>query len=92
MNRGQYGAAHYGRQYQWHRSNPGYGLVADSAGDLFGTTNSGGVNGVGTLYEIKHTSSGYATTATDLFDFTASNGVVPFGRLYIIFPPGVAGT
>jgi uncharacterized repeat protein (TIGR03803 family) len=41
--------------------NPESGLIADSAGDLFGTTNVGGANGVGTVYEIPKTASGYGS-------------------------------
>ena len=40
----------------------GDNLVADASGNLFGTTQTGGVNGAGTAFEI--TDSGYATTPT----------------------------
>ena len=40
----------------------GANLVADPNGDLFGTTQTGGVNNAGTAFEI--TNSGYATTST----------------------------
>ena len=40
----------------------GANLVADASGDLLGTTQTGGVNGTGTAFEI--TDSGYATTPT----------------------------
>ena len=47
-------------------SEPSSGLVADSAGDLFGTTYSGGTSGDGTVFEIAKTASGYASTPTTL--------------------------
>jgi hypothetical protein len=40
----------------------GANLVADANGDLFGTTQTGGVNNAGTAFEI--TNSGFATTPT----------------------------
>ena len=33
-------------------ASPHAGLLADAAGNLFGTTNSGGANGDGTVFEI----------------------------------------
>ena len=42
------------------------GLVADAAGNLFGTTYGGGAYGVGTVFEITKTASGYASTPTHL--------------------------
>ena len=38
-------------------------LVADANGDLFGTSNG---NGVGSVFEIVKTASGYASTPTTL--------------------------
>jgi uncharacterized repeat protein (TIGR03803 family) len=37
---------------------PWAGLVADAAGNLYGTTNQGGVNSVGTVYKLSKTSGG----------------------------------
>ena len=39
-------------------------LITDAAGDLFGTTNSGGANNDGTVFEIPKTSSGYGPLVT----------------------------
>jgi uncharacterized repeat protein (TIGR03803 family) len=47
------------------------GLIADAAGNLFGTTEAGGANGGGTVFEIAKTASGYASTATVLYSFCA---------------------
>jgi uncharacterized repeat protein (TIGR03803 family) len=41
-------------------------LIADPAGDLFGTTISNGANGDGSVFEIANTSTGYASTPTTL--------------------------
>ena len=50
-----------------HGASPEAGLIADAAGDLFGTTAAGGANGRGTVFEIVKTGSGYASTPTVLF-------------------------
>ena len=42
----------------------GANLVADASGDLFGTTQTGGVNGTGTAFEI--TNSGFVPTPSPL--------------------------
>jgi hypothetical protein len=59
---------------------PFAGLVADAAGDLFGTTYYGGTgwtggdNGDGTVFEILNTSTGYASTPTTLTSNYGSGG------------------
>ena len=57
--------------------NPGAGLIEDSAGDLFGTTQFGGTGGNGTVYEVK-AGSGVVTTLTS---FNGTNGQDPLGGL-----------
>jgi uncharacterized repeat protein (TIGR03803 family) len=62
--------------------NPLAGLTADANGDLFGTTENGGANGGGTVFEIKNIGTVatpiYASAPTTLFSFYASyNG--PYG-------------
>ena len=54
-------------------NNPIGGLLADKAGDLFGTTDEGGANGDGTLFEIVKTAGGYASAPTVLVNFDAEN-------------------
>ena len=56
------------------------GLIADAAGDLFGTTTCGGANGDGTVFEIAKTGSGYASTPTTLVSFNGANGAYPVCR------------
>ena len=54
-------------------------LIADSNGDLFGTTNGGGANNVGTVFEIAKTAGGYASTPTTLVNFNTDDGGDPEG-------------
>ena len=61
--------------------DPDAGLIADAAGDLFGTTVSGGANGDGTVFEIAKTGSGYASTPTTLVSFNGTNGDGPYAGL-----------
>jgi hypothetical protein len=66
-------------------SLPFTGLIADAHGDLFGTTEHGGVSdtavesGYGTVFEIAKTAHGYATTPTTLVGFNGTNGSGPLG-------------
>jgi uncharacterized repeat protein (TIGR03803 family) len=54
-------------------------LLADSKGDLFGTTFLGGAQGDGTVFELKL--KGTKWKKTTLFSFTGSNGSQPFAGL-----------
>ena len=65
---------------------PAGGLIMDSAGDLFGTTESGGAIGDGTVFEIAKSGSGYSTpttlavfNGTDGGNFNGSDGGDPTG-------------
>jgi uncharacterized repeat protein (TIGR03803 family) len=60
---------------------PTGGLIADTHGDLFGTTQQGGAYNAGTVFEIVKTAHGYASTPTTLVSFNISNGSNPFGNL-----------
>ena len=60
---------------------PVAGLIADAAGDLFGTTASGGANGDGTVFELAKTGGGYASTPTTLLSFNGANGAGPVSGL-----------
>ena len=60
--------------------DPVGGLVADAAGNLYGTTDEGGANGVGTVFKVNPTTG----TITKLADFNAAtNGDSPTGSLLI---------
>ena len=48
-------ADHAGQLQRRQRYEPAGGLIADAAGDLFGTTVAGGADGDGTVFEIAKT-------------------------------------
>ena len=53
--------------------NPNTALVFDAAGNLFGTTESGGANGGGEVYELTPTGQGGAWSLSVLYSFCASS-------------------
>ncbi len=53
-------------------ASPMSGVIFDSAGNIYGTTNAGGSNGFGTVYELSPTQSGWSETT--LYSFTAVTG------------------
>ena len=75
-----------------HGANPSAGLITDAAGDLFGTTQIGGANHEGTVFEIVKTASGYASTPTVLFDFDVTHGATPVAGLIIDAAGDLFGT
>jgi hypothetical protein len=54
---------------------PSSGLIADAAGDLFGTTY------LGTVFEIVKTGTGYAAPPTTLVSFNGTDGWGPYAGL-----------
>ena len=60
---------------------PNGSLIVDAKGDLFGTTEGGGANNHGTLFEIAKTPTGYASTPTTLISFDPDEGGEPRGGL-----------
>jgi uncharacterized repeat protein (TIGR03803 family) len=64
---------------------PFAGLIGDARGNLFGTTPDGGAHGLGTVFEIAKTDTGYASTPTILVNFCAlancADGSSPFAGL-----------
>lgn len=63
-------------------ADPRAGLVADAAGDLFGTTQGGGTNSAGTVFEIPKTANGYGSLVT-LVNFNGSDGAGPSAPLIV---------
>jgi uncharacterized repeat protein (TIGR03803 family) len=57
--------------------DPEAGLIADAAGDLFGTTANGGANGDGSVFEIVKTGGSYASTPVTLVSFNETDGAQP---------------
>jgi hypothetical protein len=60
---------------------PMAGLLIDANGDLFGTTNQGGSDNLGTVFEIKKTAGGYANKPTVVASFDGTNGDHPLAGL-----------
>jgi hypothetical protein len=58
---------------------PSGSLIADSAGNLFGTTRNGGASGVGTVFELVKGSGGY--TLSTIASFNSTNGANPEANL-----------
>lgn len=71
---------------------PFSGLVADAAGDLFGTTQLGGTNNAGTVFELVDTANGYAAPTTLLNFNGAGNGDAPLGSLLVDSSGNLFGT
>ncbi len=64
-----------------HGAIPAASLIADDQGNLLGTTDNGGTNNLGTVFEIAKTKGGYASTPTLLFSFDGAHGANPLGGL-----------
>ena len=62
-------------------ASPAGGLIADAAGNLFGTTSAGGANSVGTVFEIKKIKGTYASTPIVLVSFNGTDGSNPQASL-----------
>ena len=67
-------------------------LVADAAGNLFGTTAQGGLDGDGTVFEIIKTRHGYASSPTTLVNFSGPDGAAPETNLIIDAAGNLFGT
>lgn len=66
--------------FDWsHGGDPEAGLIVDSLGNLFGTTNAGGAADFGTAFELPYDAAAaiYANTPNDLADFDSSDGAHP---------------
>jgi uncharacterized repeat protein (TIGR03803 family) len=61
---------------------PTYSMIMDSAGNLYGTTASGGSNNLGSVFKLTRGNGGWSYTS--LHDFTGgSDGAYPVGSLAI---------
>jgi uncharacterized repeat protein (TIGR03803 family) len=60
---------------------PGAGLIADSAGNLYGTTEQGGANGTGTVFKI--TSAGTESVLYSFGQLGGADGTSPYAGLVL---------
>jgi uncharacterized repeat protein (TIGR03803 family) len=74
-------------------ANPIVGLIADTSGNLYGTTTSGGSTGNGTVFKLTPpTTSGGPWSETVIWSFTASDGAQPFAGLIADVSGNLYGT
>ena len=79
---------------RWHRSTAATGqirlagLIMDSSGNLYGTTEQGGAYGDGTVFELAKGSG----TITTLASFNGANGAFPFAGLIMDSSGNLYGT
>lgn len=68
-------------------------LVFDSAGNLYGTTNNGGSNNVGTVFQLTPTTSGsWKETILHSFENNEVDGTYPYGGLILDSSGNLYGT
>jgi uncharacterized repeat protein (TIGR03803 family) len=76
-------------------ANPGAGLIFDTAGDLYGTTEPGGANGGGTAFDLTRNSDG-SWTESVLYSFCAltkcADGTAPRAGLTLDTAGNLYGT
>jgi uncharacterized repeat protein (TIGR03803 family) len=78
-------------------SNPYAGLILDASGNLYGTTQWGGIacagEGCGTVYELKRTSGGWNKIVLHRFNNNGKDGVEPgWGALFMDASGNLYGT
>jgi len=74
-------------------AGPYGGLIFDSAGNLYGTTVSGGVYDQGTVFELALNVDGtYSETVLHSFDFTSGDGASTYSSLALDQQGNLYGT
>jgi len=68
------------------------GLIVDSSGNLYGTTNGGGAYGYGTVFELVNSSGNYTEKLLYSFGASASDGVYPLATLIMDSAGNLFGT
>jgi uncharacterized repeat protein (TIGR03803 family) len=64
-------------------AQPAAGVVADKSGNLYGVTNSGGANDLGTVFKLARSGSTYTEKATYSFRGAPLDGANPVGALLV---------
>jgi uncharacterized repeat protein (TIGR03803 family) len=68
----------------WNYGWSPYGaVILDHAGNLYGTTYEGGAPGVGTVYELMPSASGWTQKVIYSFPWDLSNGAIPIAGLLL---------
>ncbi len=74
-------------------ANPFSGVILDTSGNLYGTTNGGGTNSMGTAYELSPNGSGdYTETVLYTFGNGPSDGQSPYAGLVLDNSGNLYGT
>jgi uncharacterized repeat protein (TIGR03803 family) len=74
-------------------SSPEYGLVIDAAGNLYGTTPSGGIHDYGTVFELSPTvGGGWTETVLHNFNQNGTDGALPSAALIFDAAGNLYGT
>jgi uncharacterized repeat protein (TIGR03803 family) len=71
-------------------SIPYSGLTIDNSGNFYGTTQSGGANGIGCVYMVSPTANGWSETV--LHSFSGSDGAYPWADVTLDAAGNVYGT
>ena len=71
-------------------SRPYSGLTIDNSGNLYGTTQSGGANGIGCVYMVSPMANGWSETV--LHSFSGSDGAYPWADVTLDAAGNVYGT
>jgi len=72
---------------------PGAGLIIDSAGNLYGTTTEGGVDGYGMVFELKpKAGGGWTETVLHNFNDNGKDGFYPYAGLIFDASGNLYGT
>jgi uncharacterized repeat protein (TIGR03803 family) len=79
--------------YETDGINPTAGLVFDTNGNLYGTTEGGGVNSFGTVFELSpETGGSWTETVLHSFNLTSADGASPYAGLILDATNNLYGT
>src|SRR6266568_4135689 len=73
-------------------ANPSAGLIMDSSGNLYGTTQNGGTNGFGTVFELVNSSGAYTESVLHSFVNSGGDGSNPAAALIMDASGNLYGT